>query len=231
MRRKRMFFYVKNRGNVLLLGVLIAAVLMCMALVSAEIKLRPIVRDMAVSRAKYIATKAINDAIDEEMSSGDVEYEDIVTLQKDSQGKIIALEMNIVKINQLKSAVVSDISNRLQQTESSIIKIPIGNIINGEFFSGRGPRINIKILPVGSVNATFGSQFESAGINQTRHTISIVTEVSISVMLPGGAVSTEVLSEVNIAETILVGNVPDNYTNIEDNQSEILDKINNYVNN
>ena len=82
---------------------------------------------------------------------------------------------------------------------------------------------------MGSVNASFASEFTSAGINQTRHRILINTSVYISVMLPTGSAGTEVISEAVIAETVIVGDVPDSYTNIEDNESELLDKINNYA--
>ena len=227
--RRRAFIYVKNKGNAALLLVLIMAVLLCMAVIAAELRLRPIVRDAALSRAKNIAVKAINDSIDDEMQNPDEHYTDIVQLEKDSAGEPIAVKLDMATMNRLKAAVIADVSERLRSTENMTIKIPLGNIINGELFSGRGPKITIKLVPVGSVNASFASEFTSAGINQTRHRILINTSVYISVMLPTGTADTEVISEAVIAETVIVGDVPDSYTNIEDNESELLDKINNYA--
>ena len=228
-RRRRTFFYVRNKGNLVLLVTLTSIVLLCFSLLAAELKLRPLVRDMALSRAKLIATRAINDAINKEMQDHGDEYGNVVDLQKDAEGKIIALELDITKINKLKAAVVSGVTENLQKVETSEIKIPIGNIINGEIFSGRGPKISIKLLPVASVNAYFASEFTSAGINQTRHRVLINTDVYVSVMLPAGPAGVEVTSEVSISETLLIGNVPESYTYIEDNQSELLEKINNYI--
>lgn len=230
MRRKRTFIYIKNKWNLALAILLLSLIGICFLIAGAEIKLRPLVKDIAISRAKFIATRAINDAINDEMQNSGGEYEDVVWFEKDNDGNIIAVKLDITKINRLKAKVVTKVSERLQQTEDMIIKIPIGNIINGEIFSGRGPKISIRLIPIGSVNAGFASEFTSAGINQTRHRILINTNVFISVMLPAGTVGTEVMSEVSIAETVLIGKVPDSYTNIEDNESELLNKINNYVN-
>ncbi|MBQ7086187.1 MAG: sporulation protein YunB [Clostridia bacterium] len=219
----------RRKGRLVLPTVLVIIILVCIVILSAEVRLRPIVRDIALSRAKSIATRAINDTINSEMEANAHEYADIVYFEKDGTGGIIAAKLDITKINKLKARVVSAVAERLRITGDMTVKIPLGNVINGEIFSGRGPKISVKLVPTGSVNASFYSEFTSAGINQTRHRILINTSVYISVILPAGAAGTEVMSEVAISETILVGKVPESYTNIEDVEDELLEKINNYT--
>ena len=130
--RRRAFIYVKNKGNAALLLVLIMAVLLCMAVMAAELRLRPLVRDAALSRAKNIAVKAINDSIDDEMQNPDEHYTDIVQLEKDSAGEPIAVKLDMATMNRLKAAVIADVSERLRSTENMTIKIPLGDTTNAE---------------------------------------------------------------------------------------------------
>ena len=208
--------------------------LLCAAVVLAFIilqnRLRPVVQQYAVSRVTYLATRIINDVIDEELSQTGTVYDNLVSFEKNQNGDIAALKTDIVRINQLKAAITSRVADEIARLDTSQISIPLGNLIGGDLFSGRGPSIPVRLVPVGSVSANFISSFTNAGINQTRHQIVIDTTVSMSVIAPGARASCQVNTKVNIAETILIGSVPEGYTYIDDTgESEMLQKYNDYA--
>lgn len=198
------------------LKLLIPVLLLVGLFLLAESKLSPIVERLALSRVTYLAGKVINDAVNEQIGKNGSMYDDLIHLEKDVDGHITALRTDMIRINQFKSDIIGKVMDKINSIDRSELSVPIGNVLNGELLSGRGPRIPIVITPTGIAEAKFASVFKSAGINQTRHMIIIEVTVHISVLLPLNRVSTEVNSQVNVAETIIVGVVPDTYTYLED---------------
>lgn len=197
---------------------------------TANLRLRPLISEIAEAKARYIATRAINDAVSEELEENSEEYKNIILFEKDDKNQILAVKTDIIKINTLKSRVIARITDHLGQVESSVVLIPIGNLVKGDIFYGRGPRIAVKLMPLGSASANFLSVFTNAGINQTRHQIIIETHVDMSMLLPGASAKVEVTSQVSIAETVLIGSVPKSYTYIEDADDEATEKYFNLQN-
>ncbi|MDR1158275.1 MAG: sporulation protein YunB [Oscillospiraceae bacterium] len=198
------------RRRALRLAALGLAVLVAL-FVWAEAKIRPYTAQMALSRVHTLATGEINRAVDDIISAENLQYGDLIYFEKDVTGQITALKTDMVKINRLKAAVTQRVLDRLRSTDTEELSIPLGNIINGDLLSGRGPSIPVRIVPVGMVDSGFLSSFTSAGINQTRHQIIMRIDVTIGVLLPGVQEETHVEAQVNIAETILVGSVPESY--------------------
>ncbi len=218
-----------SRGARLAAVLTLTGLVLGAAFVLVQSRLRPVVEQYATSRVTYLATRIINSVIDEELSNAGGVYDNLVTLEKNINGNISALKTDIVGINQLKAAITNEIAQRLAELDTSEISIPLGNLIGGELFSGRGPKIPVNLVPIGSVSANFISAFNNAGINQTRHQIVIDTTVNMSVIMPGARTSCQVNTQVSIAETILIGEVPEGYTYIDDTGSEMLQKFNDYA--
>lgn len=179
-------------------------------------RLAPVVEQLAASRVAYLAGEVINDAINEQIALGGAEYDELILLEKDAEGKVTALKTNMAAINKLKTDVTALVLERISSMDSSQLAIPLGNIIDGELFSGRGPEIPIIVIPVGVAEADFSTALVTAGINQTRHQILVTVSANISVLLPGYETSTVVSSQVVVAETVIVGEVPQAYTYLED---------------
>lgn len=218
----------RGRSHLLRLIFLPGAVLAVLILL--DLKLRPVIRDYSYSRAVYLATSTINDAVNEEISNSGVEYSDLIRLEKDGMGRVTALHTDIVKINRLKARVTDYVIDRLNTMDVSSLSIPLGTITGVDLFSGMGPVIRIKVVPLGQASASFGSEFTAAGINQTRHSITMQVSASVTVILPQESIETTVTTHVDVAETIIVGVVPESYTNVEDaTGGEITDKIFNYA--
>lgn len=195
---------------------IVLALMVISFLVLFELKIGPIVKQIALARVTYLAGKVINDAINEQIELDYNQFEDLIIFHKTSDGLITAYTPNYGKINLLKVNITDNVLDRINQLDTTVLNIPIGNIINGEILSGVGPRIPVKLLPIATAETKFATAFTSAGINQTRHQILVEVTVYISVVLPGMRAASEVTSQVSVAETIIVGNVPNTYTYLED---------------
>lgn len=153
----------------------------------------------------------INDAIALQMAQGDIQYDRIVYFEKDTAGRITALKTNIGEVNKLKTDTLNIINDQILTNEHSQMGIPLGSLFLPEFLSGKGPQIPVKILSIRNSDATFESSFSQAGINQTMHQLRLCILIDVAVLVLGETVSFTVSSDVVIAETVIVGAVPDTF--------------------
>ncbi len=199
-------------------GVVVLIVLAVLAIffLWAESRMGPIASQMAQARIHVMATEAINDAVGEELSREQIQYENLVYFEKDLTGKITALKTDMVKMNRLKANITQNLIARILNANGEEIYVPLGNIVNGELLAGRGPRLPVRIISVGTVDAQYINDFEAAGINQTRHQIWVEISVNIDALLPLNDCDTTVSTQVILAETIIVGEIPDSYAQFGD---------------
>lgn len=189
-----------------------------------EVRVRPLIESMAESRAKSVAVRVISEVVNETMEKTQVTYSDLVIFQKNNEQNITAVTSNVVEINKLKSLLASEIEKRISDIEYMSTKIPLGNLLSQSLLSGMGPKINIKMVPVGFANIEMRNEFSSAGINQTKHEIYLEVKCSISVLLPMSSLAASVTTQIPVAETIIVGSVPDSYTHVS-GQENVNDAV------
>ncbi|GMB10342.1 MAG: sporulation protein YunB [Candidatus Improbicoccus devescovinae] len=180
-----------------------------------DFKLRPLIKSISADRARAIALQAINKAISSELDLVKFEYSDIAQIQRNEEGKLLGITTNIQKVNCLKANISSAILKEISKNEMREFGIPLGAILGIEILSGLGPIIPVKIFVTGNISADFESEFSEAGINQTKHLIYINTLVNICAMIPGYPTSIQVKTNITIAETIIVGEVPNVYATSE----------------
>ncbi len=191
---------------------LLAALLfLALSFTMAACRAQPVMTELALDLVTDCVSKTIYDSVNEIMAREQVTYRELVTLEKDDEGEITAVLTNIAAINLLQSQVSNTILAGLEDSERTAIGIPLGNLFGGTFLSGRGPDIPVRILAVTDLTTGFRNDFAVAGINQTLHTIYLTIDVSVSILMPGTYSSETVSSEVSIAETIIVGEVPSTY--------------------
>jgi sporulation protein YunB len=190
----------------------ITVVLLVFAVRLLNAQLRPIISSMALAEVKNHVTKVIDLAINREIVSDELQYSDLIYLDKDAEGRVTALRTNMARINQLQAQLTTAVLHDIEEINSDDLGIPVGSLTGIELFSGRGPRIFVRLLSVGSVKSAFSNTFTSTGINQTRHRILLTVNAEVNILLPGYTVSTTVETPVNVAETVIVGSVPNNYT-------------------
>ena len=174
-------------------------------------KYRPVIRSLAETQVKNATSDLTNDAIAKQIAAGNIAYDRIVYFEKDLNGRITALKTNIGEINRLKTDILNIINDEILALDTSDIGIPLGSLLLPEFFSGEGPVIPVRILSIRNSDAVFASDFSQAGINQTLHRLNMQVSIDVAVLVLGQASSFTVTSEVVVAETVIVGEVPDTF--------------------
>ena len=189
----------------------IAVVLICVAVLEA--RLRPMVVLAAQAQAKHAITAVAEETVVEELGERGVPCDDVVAIERDESGAITALTTDMATLNQLRSQLVADVLEALEGVDVSQIQVPLGSLVDLDILWGLGPTLQVHAMTVGTVNGEFYSDFTSAGVNQTRHRICLKLTVPLTLMLPGGAVETVSETELCVAETVIVGQVPQAYLN------------------
>lgn len=163
-------------------------------------------------------TVAVNDAVYYTLSD-EMRYEDLVSVERDEQGNIVAVAANPLKINKIARDTASISQSNLKNLSMNGIPVPLGALTGIEAFAGLGPSINFRIIPVSSVTCDFSSTFESVGINQTKHSIYLNVVADISIVMPSRTENFAVITEILVGESVIVGEIPDTYL-----QSDIFGK-------
>ena len=176
-----------------------------------RIRYRSAVGALAKTQVQNITSDLINDAVDAQIESGKIKYERIVYFEKDLNGRITALKTNISEVNRLKTDILNLINDEILALDTSHLSVPIGSLMLPELFSGKGPGIPVHILAIRNSDAAFDSYFAEAGINQTLQQLTMKVMVDVSVLVLGQTESFTVGSQVVVAETIIVGDVPDTF--------------------
>ncbi len=179
--------------------------------------INPILNRLCMDEAKNIATKISNEQASLIMNK--YKYEDIITIVRDDNGNIKMLQTNIKSVNELTSDIPNNIVSALKSEENSNISIYLGSILGLKILSAQGPKINVRIANVGNVETSLESQFVEQGINQTLHRIYLEIVCEVSILTPYDTISEKITNQVLIAESVIVGNVPDAYYNIQTNDS------------
>ena len=192
-----------------LLLVLLAAVFLAFLMLRS--RYRDVIRDLAETQVKNTTSDLTNDAIAQHIADGVIPYDRIVYFEKDLDGRITALTTTKREVNRLKTNILNLINDEILALDTSDIGIPLGSLFLPELFSGKGPAIPVRILSIRNSDATFSSRFSQAGINQTLHQLTMIVSVDVAVLVLGQTSSFTVNSEVVVAETVIVGDVPSTF--------------------
>ena len=167
---------------------------------AAVLQMRPIIVSRAPARFSNPVNRIVVDAVRDAIDSGQVNYDVLIHLEKDETGRVAALESNMAAFNRLRSQIAGEILRRLSEVSTSELSIPVGTLTGSTLLAGRGPCVRVS------------NAFSAAGINQTRHQILLHVDVYTGILLPGFTTSTKVSNEIAVAETVIVGSVPETYT-------------------
>ncbi|MBQ6431756.1 MAG: sporulation protein YunB [Oscillospiraceae bacterium] len=181
-----------------------------------RMRLAPMAQRLVETQVSNQASDAINAAIAEEIAAGKLEYEDMVTVEKDRNGVVTAIRTNMERINLLKTGILDCIDEKLDNLSVEELGVPLGSVLLPELLSGRGPRMPVRVLAVRTSDALFRNDFSAAGINQTRHSIYIDIQVTVTVLTWTGTHDVVVDATVAVAETVIVGTVPTTYFGMEE---------------
>ena len=172
---------------------------------------REVISELAETQVRNTTSDLTNDAIAKQIAAGTIAYDRIVYFEKNLDGRITALKTNIGEVNRLKTDILNIINDEILALDTMDIGIPLGSLFFPEFFSGRGPSIPVHILSIRNSDANFTSHFSQAGINQVLHQLIMEVSMDVAVLVLGQSSRFTVTSEVVVAETVIVGDVPDTY--------------------
>ena len=187
---------------------------MILLLITASVFLKDISSQIAISDASDIVTVSVNNAVSQVMATGEYTGDYFVDFEKDVNGQVTAISSNMSKINTLSTRILEKV---VGTTEKNIItvKIPSGNLTGISLLMGRGPKVPVKIIVLTSSRVEFNNNIITAGINQTKHQITLDVIVDVEILVPWGSEVSQVITQVLIADTVIVGEVPDTYLNME----------------
>ena len=176
--------------------------------------LKDLSSQIAVSDASDIVTAQVNRVISQIMQEGDYEGDYFVTFEKNDRGEVTAISSNMARINALSSQILERV---IGATDNRVLRveIPLGNLTGISLLMGRGPGVPVQIIALTSSRVGFENNLITAGINQTKHQINLEVTVDIDILIPWATESAQVNTEVLIADTIVVGQVPETYFNLQ----------------
>lgn len=193
--------------------IILSIVLTVIILIDHQI--RPLVKSIASNRAKIVSVTLINEAVLEELNKNDIDYSEMIILDKDQSGRVVYINTDMKKINYLKSTITLSVQKKLACVKKKEFYIPLGSLTGTEILNGRGPRVPLKVNLSGSVITDLKSKFESGGINQTKHQIYLEISTKVCAFIPGYPVDTSVDTSILISETVLVGDIPQFFAGIK----------------
>lgn len=205
-RRRRMEFRLKGWVKLLLfLSVLF------LILIEIDLQLRPVITTMAEYQCRVISILAMNEAVMDELEEEPDISKKLVTVETREDGTVVSVEINSVEINRLQARLTDAVTDRLLGIQKQDIGIPLGTLTGWQLLAGRGPEVHLQILPTSFVESEIVDSLETAGINQTQHRIFIKFQVEMSAILPGYSTNVTVENQVCVAQTLIVGEVPQFY--------------------
>ena len=184
------------------------AVVCLIFLLTLRYKYRDVIIELARISVKNTTSDMINDAIDLQVTEGNIAYDRIVFFEKDLEGRITALKTNMSEVNHLKTEILGILNDEILSLDTTAMGIPVGSLFLPEILSGKGPVIPVQILSIRNSDADFLSDFSASGINQTLHQLNMEVSIEVSVLVLGQTDSFTVTSQVLVAETVIVGDVP-----------------------
>ena len=208
--RRRRFF----RRALLLLLLLLALFLLI------DRNFRPLVFSLAEARSAAMASQVLSGALAEASEDG-VTYEDLMNVKMDQNGQVALLSANTMAMNRLATRAGDAALRRLNNMSSERVTVPLGAVLGTTLFSGSGPGVPVSIVPIGSIFTDFATEFEACGINQTRHKVYLQVTANIRIVIPTGAKTTQVSANMLVAESIIVGRVPEGFVGYDLTEEEL----------
>ncbi|MBQ9964148.1 MAG: sporulation protein YunB [Clostridia bacterium] len=207
----------RRRTNRVLRGgaFLLVAVLLVCGVGMVDSRLRPLIQNYGYMAARRGAMLAVHTGVETVLADEAVNYSSLVTVYRSEMGQVLSAEANVTAINRLKSHITNAVMQELSKREEQTVKLPLGSLIGGSFFTGRGPFLSVKIHTSGAVISNLTGTFTDAGINQTNHRVLLDMTVMVTAALPTERVSLELSTQFLICETVLVGEVPETITQMD----------------
>lgn len=214
-------FYTDNKNAKKLFSIFIVILIAIITFYSVFKSATPIFENLCLEKAREIGTYIMNDVSNKVLDN--IDYSNIVKIEKNDNNNIV--KTDVVIINKIASDIALEAEKQFKELENEIIKIPMGAMTGNKYLAGSGPNINIKVIPTGNILTDIKNEFESKGINQTIYRIYLELTCKVSVVTQYKTIEDEVVNQVLLVETVIVGNVPESYYNLEGMKQEDVTEV------
>ncbi len=191
----------------------LAFLLVISILAAGSLFLRSLSTELAVSMAQDAVSGVVGGIVKEKMSTARAEYGSLIVLEKNAAGEITAVTTDVAALNALAGDIVHEVANATTDHDIDV-SIPLGSLTGSALLLSRGPHIKVRVQVLSSTFSGFNTDIVSIGINQTRHQITLQLREELTLLMPWRAIDTEVITDIPVAETIIVGQVPQSYLNM-----------------
>lgn len=213
-RRWRRFSFHKKKNGQAYFAIMLGVLLALLMIHTIHNALRTPLVALTESRIRNQIIHVAEEAVGEVLYRQGASYSDMVSLQTGKSGEITTLSTDTVQLNQLRNAVMEQVITQVEDLDAEELGIPLGLLTGWDLLSATGPKLPVRVLSVASASGNYRNDFISAGINQTLHRIFLDVTILVRVLLPGGIVETEVMVPISVAETVIIGQVPQTYLNL-----------------
>ncbi len=215
-------FYTNNKNAKKFFSIFIIIIIASLTFYSLFKSVNPIFEGLCIEKAREIGTNIMNNASN--MILENTNYNSIVTIEEKENNKV--LKTDVVVINKIASDIALEAEKQFAELEKETIQIPVGALTGAKLLSGAGPNINIKVIPTGNILTEIKNEFESTGINQTVYRIYLELTCKVSIVTQYKTIEDEVVNQVLLVESVIVGEVPQSYYNLEGlGQDDIMEVI------
>lgn len=173
----------------------------------------PIIERQCRVKARSLATEFANEACINNMQN--ITYDDLCTIEKDETNDVSLIKMNSININKLNSKIALEVQGKLNDTTISKFYVKLGSFTGIKLLAGRGPDVEVRMSTIGEVTTELKSEFEEMGVNQTLHRLYINVNCNVSLLTPFKDVDEHITAQVLISETVISGDIPDAYYDLE----------------
>ncbi|NLJ76528.1 MAG: sporulation protein YunB [Peptococcaceae bacterium] len=210
-----MFRSRRRQKGKTVVGIVFINIIVIGLILLADLTLRQTFFNIAEIRAVQLATEAANEALQQKVTDENLQYQDFVLIHKDSEGHIVLMQANTIKVNQFAAGTTLAIQKALEDLRWQSFGIPVGQILGAPLLANLGPRLKYNIMPAGTVRVNVVDKFETAGINQTRHAIYLNFDTNVRIVIPSKGGEAEIAMQVPLVESIIVGGVPNTFVSVQ----------------
>ncbi len=207
-----------------------AVIISAAAFIYTDISLRPLIREYARSQSVILLNSAVSKSMSNVLKKEKFTYSDLSVINRSEDGNVQSIEIDTLNMNRIVSEIIDDVQKNISGDEDFIISVPFGTLTGNQYLIGRGPDIKIKTKISAPMFTDTESRFLEAGINQSLHQITLTIKSNIYILMPLYRAEEVISGTYIIAETVIVGDIPEAYTNVIDvsEESDVPDDINNY---
>ena len=183
---------------------------------------KPTIISIGETKAKAMLTQVVNDVVKEKFTE-DVQSGNLLNIKTNDEGKVTMVQADSAAMTRLSYDLAGRIQSRIKHMDEEKVMVPIGTILGSQILSQTGPKMNLKVLPLGATQIAFTAEFEETGINQTKYKVYLVVKSKAKVLVPFSSNNIDLETVLLVAETIIVGDVPQTYVNVP--EQEIMDAV------